>query len=187
MGSGILAGVDLQGAQGQEGQAYLALPSVVPCGRGPAAPGGRQTHQRDGSTEAQHWAFAWCFGCGMGEGDGACRCLCSPAKLSCVFWDSTPLPPHSPRAELSTFNIPNVKSHWLSELTQSGPSAVAARLGGSALLGRLPLHHPGSFPPVRVESTASPPFLPSSVGLLSMLGSGESILLVFWRFSGLFR
>ena len=27
----------------------------------------------------------------------------------------------------------------------------------------------------------------SSVGLLSMLGSGESVLLVFWWFSGLFR
>ena len=42
MGSGILAGVDLQGAQGQEGQAQLALSAVVHFGRGPAALGGRQ-------------------------------------------------------------------------------------------------------------------------------------------------
>ena len=41
MGSGILARVDPQGAQGWEGQAQLALLSVVPWGRGPAAPGGR--------------------------------------------------------------------------------------------------------------------------------------------------
>ena len=54
VGSGVLDGVDPQGAQGRKGQARLALPLVVPCGRGPAAPGGRQTHQRDGSTEAQH-------------------------------------------------------------------------------------------------------------------------------------
>ena len=58
MGSGVLAGVDPQGAQGREGLAQLTLPSVVPWWRGPAAPGGRQTPLRDGSTEAQHWVFA---------------------------------------------------------------------------------------------------------------------------------
>ena len=42
IGSGVLARVDLQGAQGREGQALLALPSVVRFGRGPLAPGGRQ-------------------------------------------------------------------------------------------------------------------------------------------------
>ena len=35
------------------------------------------------------WNFSW----GMGEGDGACQSLCSPAKLSSVFWVSTTLPP----------------------------------------------------------------------------------------------
>ena len=59
-GSGILAGVDLQGAGGQEGQAQLAFPSEIHFGRGPAAPGGSQTHQRDGSAEAQHSVFARC-------------------------------------------------------------------------------------------------------------------------------
>ena len=39
--SGVLAGVDRQGAQGQEGQAQLALLFMVLCWRGPAAPGGR--------------------------------------------------------------------------------------------------------------------------------------------------
>ena len=52
MGSGILARVDLQGAWGQEGQTQLALPLVVRFWRGPVAPGGRQTRQRDGSAEA---------------------------------------------------------------------------------------------------------------------------------------
>ena len=59
-GSGVLAGVDGQGAQGREGQAQLAFPSVIRFGRGPAAPGGGQTRQRDGSAEAQLWVFAWC-------------------------------------------------------------------------------------------------------------------------------
>ena len=54
------------------------------------------------------------------------------------------------------------------------------------MLGGLPFHCPGSFLPVHVAYTASPPFLPSSVDLLSMLVSGESVLVVFWRFSGLF-
>ena len=62
MGSGVLAGVDLQGAQGREGQTQFALPLVVCFGWGPAAlaPGGRQTRRKDGSTEAQHWVFAGC-------------------------------------------------------------------------------------------------------------------------------
>ena len=97
-------------------------------------------------------------------------------------------PPRSPRADLLTFNIPDVKSPWLSELVQSGPSTFCKPdFGGSALPSRLPLYRPGSLLPVRVAHTASLPFLPSSVGLLSMLGSGESVLLVFQWFSGLFR
>ena len=48
MGSGVLAGVDLQGAQGQEGQAQLTLPSVVRFGRGPEALGGRQADPSEG-------------------------------------------------------------------------------------------------------------------------------------------
>ena len=39
-------------------------------------------------------------------------------------------PLHSPRAELLTFNIPDVKSRWLSELTESGPSAFASQTSG---------------------------------------------------------
>ena len=80
--------------------------------------------------------------------------------------------------------IPDVKSHWLSEFRESGPSTFSR---GSALPGGLPLHYPGFLLPVCVAHTSSPPFLPSSVGLFSMLGSGESVLLVFWQFSGLFR
>ena len=39
------------------------------------------------------------------------------------------------RAELLTFNIPDVKSHWLSELTLSGPSAFASQTQGLCLAG----------------------------------------------------
>ena len=59
-GSGVLAGVDRQGAQGQEGHAQLAFPSVIHFCRGPVAPGGSQTRQRDGSAEAQRSVFAQC-------------------------------------------------------------------------------------------------------------------------------
>ena len=47
MGSGILAGVDWQGAQGWEGQAQLTFPSEIRFRRGPVALGGRQTCWRD--------------------------------------------------------------------------------------------------------------------------------------------
>ena len=59
-GSGVLDGVDWQGAQGQEGQAQLAFPSVISFGRGPAALGGSQIHWTDGSIEAQHCVFGMC-------------------------------------------------------------------------------------------------------------------------------
>ena len=59
-GSGVLAGMVRQGARGQEGQAQLTFPSEICFGRGPAARGGSQTCQRDGSAEAQRWVFARC-------------------------------------------------------------------------------------------------------------------------------
>ena len=59
-GSGVLAGVDQQGAQGWEGQAQLTFPLVICFGRVPEAPGGSQTHWDDGSADAQHWVFAQC-------------------------------------------------------------------------------------------------------------------------------
>ena len=59
-GSGVLAGVDPQGAPGWEGQAQIIFPSETHFARGPAAPGGSQTHRRDGSAEAKGWLFARC-------------------------------------------------------------------------------------------------------------------------------
>ena len=85
MGSGILAGVDLQGAQGQEGQVQLALTLMVPCGRGPAAQEGGMDPQkhsvgclRGAIKFVRRTGSLWDFGWGMGEGDGAGRHLCSP-------------------------------------------------------------------------------------------------------------
>ena len=78
----------------------------------------------------------WNFGWGMGEGDGDCQHLCPPVELSSVFWAqqlsllASPCPPHSTRAELLTFNIPDVKSCWLSELMESAPLLLQARLQG---------------------------------------------------------
>ena len=113
-----------------------------------------------------------------------------PAKLSSIIpglSNSPPLcPPAFPFSELLTYDLPDAKSRLLSEHTRSGPSAFASQTQGLCLAGGPPLC-PGSLPPVRGVCTASPPFLPSSVGLLSALGSRDSILLIFWRFSGLFR
>ena len=133
----------------------------------------------------------WDFGWGMGKGDGSGERLCSlprcsllsrAQQLSLQLSSSPPVL----RAELLTYNLPDVKCCLLSEHTPSSLSIFASQSPGLCLAGGLPLC-PGSLPPVRVARTASPPFLPSTVDLLSMLGSGEAILLVFWRFSGLFR
>ena len=125
----------------------------------------------------------WDFGWGMGEGDGAGEHLCSPpccALSSGAQRLSLPLSSSLPvlRAELLTYHLLHVKSHLLSEHTLSSPSAFASQTQGLCLAGRLPLH-PGSLLPVRGACTASLPFLPSSVGLSSALGSGDSVLLVF--------
>ena len=203
-GSGILAGVDQQGAQGREGQTQLAFPWEIRFGRGPVAPGGSQTRWRDGSTEAQRWVFSgaskfpgrtgslWDLGWGMGEGDGAGKPLCSLpscALSSGVQQLSFPLSSSPPflQAELLTYNLPDVKSRSLSEHTPHGPSAFASQTRGALLGWRATPPPPGSLPPVHGARTTSPPFLPSYVGLSSALGSGDSVLLVFWRFSVLFR
>ena len=110
--------------------------------------------------------------------------VCCPGAQQLSLPLSSSLPAFG--AELLTYDLPDVKWRLLSEHSPSGPSAFASQTRGLCLAGRLPLC-PGSLPPVRGARTGSPPFLPSSVGLLSTLGSGESILLVFWQFSGLFR
>ena len=75
----------------------------------------------------------WNFGWGMGEGDGTCGHLCSPRscalssraqQLSLLASSRSPC---SLRAEMLAFNIPDVKIRWLSELTESGPSAFASQ------------------------------------------------------------
>ena len=132
----------------------------------------------------------WDFGCGMGEGDGAGEHLCSPTKLSSSGAQRLSLPlsstPPALRVELLACNLPDVKSCLLSEHTLSGPSTFASQIKGLCLAGGLPLH-PGFLRPIRVAPTAWPPFPPSSVVLLSALGSADSVLLVFWWFSGLFK
>ena len=129
---------------------------------------------------------------GMGEGNSICQCLCFPkdvcpsgaqqlSLLACF------LPPRSPRAELLTFNVPDVKSHWLSELTQSGPSIFARQTQGLCLAGWA-APPPPRLPPASPCSVHCISALPTQfVGLLSTLGSVKSVLLVFWWFSGLFR
>ena len=104
MGSGVLASVDLQGAQGQEGQAQLIVPWSPAVGALQHREGGRPIGGMDpqkhsvGSLHGaskfgdRNW-FPWDFTWEMGEGDGTGQCLCSPSELSSVFLGSTPLPP----------------------------------------------------------------------------------------------
>ena len=130
------------------------MPLVAPCGEGPCSTGweadlsegwihrstvlGVCTVQASSVTgTGSFWNFGW----GMGDGDGTCQCLCSPDEVSSVSQGSTTLPPgfscppRSARAELLTFNIPDVKSHWLSEFMQSSPSAFASQTQGLCLTG----------------------------------------------------
>ena len=109
--------------------------------------------------------------------------LCRPGAQQLSLPLSSSLPAF--RAELLTYDLPDAKSRLLWEHSPSGPSAFASQTRGLCLAGEPPLH-PGSLPPVRGARTASPPFLPSSVGLSSAFGSGDSVLLILWRFSGLF-
>ena len=77
----------------------------------------------------------WNFGWGMGEGNGTCQHLCSPESSVLLGPNNSPSQhpltlPALP-AELLTFNIPDVKSWWLSELMQSHPSTSASQTSGA--------------------------------------------------------
>ena len=169
------------------------------------AAGGSQTRcRRFGSAEAQRWVFAqsmqvpwqelvpfgilaggWVREMALASAFVARQTeLCRPGAQQLSLPLSSSLPAF--RAELFTYDLPDAKSRLLSEHSPSGPSAFASQTPGLCLAGGLPLR-PGSLPPVRGAPTASPPFLPSSVGLSSALGSGDSVLLVFWWFSALVR
>ena len=168
-----------------------------------AAGGSQICCRRFGSAAAQRWVFAqskfpcrnW-FPLGFWLGDGRGRWRWQeplfPNKLSSVVWGaqqlSLPLSSSLPafRAELLTYDIPDAKSRLLLEHSPSGPSAFARQTRGLCLASESPLC-PGSLLPVRGARTTLPTFLPSSVGLLSAFGSGDSVLLILWRFSGLFR
>ena len=159
------------------------------------AAGGSQIRcQRFGSAEAQRWVFVPCkqvpwqelvsFGILTGGWAGEMALasafvprqteLCHPGaqQLSLPLSSSPPVL----RAELLAYNLPDVKSRLLSEHASSGPSAFASQTRGLCLAGGWPLR-PSSLPPVRGARTASPSFLPSSVGLSSALGSRNSVLL----------
>ena len=105
----------------------------------------------------------WDFGWGMGEGDGTGERLSS--LPSCALSSraqqlSLPLSSSLPtlRAELLTYNIPDVKSHWLSELMQYGPSAFARQTQGFRLARR------SALPQLQL-----PPSSPCSMHRLSAL------------------
>ena len=169
------------------------------------AAGGSQIRcRRFGSAEAQSWVFArreqvpWqelvLFGILAGGWAGEMALasafvphqteLCRQGAQQLSLPLSSSLPAF--RAELLTYDLPDAKSRLLWEHSPSGPSAFASQTRGLCLAGEPPLR-PSSLPPVRGARTASPPFLPSSVGLSSAFGSGDSVLLILWRFSGLFR
>ena len=169
------------------------------------AAGGSQIRcRRFGSAEAQSWVFArseqvpWqelvLFGilAGGWAEEMALASTFVPHQTELCYQGaqqlSLPLSSSLPafRAELLTYDLPDAKSRLLWEHSPSGPSAFASQTRGLCLAGEPPLR-PGSLPPVRGARTASPPFLPSSVGLSSAFGSSDSVLLILWRFSGLFR
>ena len=169
-----------------------------------AAGGCQICFRRFGSAEVQSWVFVrsqqvpWqelvLFGilAGGWAGEMALVSAIVPrqTELCCQGAQQLSLPLSSSlpafRAELLTYDLLDAKSCLLSEHSPSGPSAFASQTRGLCLASELPLHS-GSLPPVHGVRTASLPFLHSSVGLSSALGSGDSVLLILWRFSGLFR
>ena len=63
--------------------------------------------------------------------------LCPPGLNNSLSRCPLALPSlRSPSAELFTFNILDVKSRWLSELMQSGPSTFASQTQGLCLAGQ---------------------------------------------------
>ena len=89
-------------------------------------------------------------------------------------------------AELLTFNLSDVKSHWLSELIQSSPSTFASQSQGLCLARQaapLPRLLPTSA--FSVHGLSAFPIL--FCGPLVYAWLPESVLLVLWQFSGLFR
>ena len=159
-----------------------------------AAEGSQIRCWRFGSAEAQSWGFAcseqvpWkelvLFGilAGGWAGEMALASAFVPHQTELCRQGaqqlSLPLSSSRPafQAELLTYDLPDAKLHLLSEHSPSGPSAFASQTRGLCLAGELPLH-PDSLPPVCGARTASPSFLPSSVGLSSALGSRNSVLL----------
>ena len=155
-----------------------------------AAGGSRTLCRGGGSAEAQRWAFVWSeqvpwqelvpFGI-LAGGWAREKVLASafvprqselcPPRAQQLSLPLSSSPPAF-RAELLTYDLPDAKSCLLSEHTPSGPS-FSSQTRGLCLAGRLPLR-PSSLPPVHAARTASPPFLPSSVGLSSALGSRDS-------------
>ena len=147
-----------------------------------AAEGSQTCCRRGGSTEAQCWVFerikqvpwqelvpfgilaeGWAREMALESAFVPCQaelCPLGAQQLSLPLSLSL----SAFRAELLTYDLPDAKTRLLWEHTLSGPSAFASQTRGLCLDGWLPLH-PRSLPPVPGARTASPPFLPSSVGL----------------------
>ena len=174
---------------------------MIHFGRGPAAAGGSQTHQRDGSVEAQRWVFArskfpgrnWFplgFWLGDGRGRWRWRAPLFPTKLSSVVWglSNSPslCPPAFPLSEQSCYLM---TSQMLSpacyrNTLHLAPQLLQARLRGSAW----PAGCPSTPAPSRQSVQQEMPLHPSYPLLwASRLRLALETLLVFWQFSGLFR
>ena len=174
-GSGVLAGVDRQGAQGGEGQVRLLF-------LWRSASGGALQH-REGVRPTEGWicrsialgvcvvqasslagtGSLWDFGWGMGQGDGtgeglfslpSCALSSGAQQLSLPLSSSPPVL----QAELLAYNLPDVKSYLLSEHTPPAPSLLQASLRGSAW----PACRPSAPAPSRQSIELAPPHRPSS-------------------------
>ena len=170
------------------------------------AAGGSQIRcQRFGSAEAQRWGFAqseqvpWqelvLFGilAGGWAGEMALASAFVPhqTEFCCQGAQQLSLPLSSSlpafRAELLTYDLPDAKSHLLSEHTPSGRPLRFCKPDSGALLGRGAAPPPW-LPPASPWSTHRLAALPTLFRgpLVCACLRRDSVLLILWRFSGLF-
>ena len=160
MGSGVITRVDPQGHRGRRCRLSSLCCRWSPAGRvlqhqvGGRSVGGMDPqkhsfgclHGASNFGNRNWFPFRFWLGDGRGRWSWPEPLFSTKLSLSSTVQQVSLLvsfcPPHSARAEMLNFNVPDVKSHCLSELMESGPSTFENQTLGLCLAGWVasPLH-----------------------------------------------